>query len=650
MTLSLLSIIPAVYDVLFNFAQSDGFWANLGTAFGTSYDVVKATELRQQWKSRNFSQIPPIEVLSDEVLGTANGAYSSSTNKIYLSASFLNTASSAAIVNVILEEIGHYVDDQINPVDTVGDEGELFSHLVRGVNLTEAELTYIQAEDDRAVIDLEGHFIQIEQAAPITLIVNTTIDENDGSATIGSGLSLRDAVAIANKSPNTPFGAGFTTIINNGPSSNRVDVVFLGDGYTSTDLMAGSYDSHVNTYVDYMFSNSLNSDPFYRYRNYFNIHKIDVVSNESGADVPPDNIFRDTALDASYYFDGSTERLLYIDNNKANAVRDTALAGSGFTAEMQYVTVNDTKYGGGGGSYAVYAGGNAYSQGIALHEVAHSFSNLADEYGGTPGPYPGGEPTEVNVTKEATGDKWSRWLGYNQPTIGVIGAYEGGRYYDKGIYRPSNNSKMRSLNRPFDAVGREKIILDIYDLVDPLDSWLDNSVPLVNPEQIWVKAIDNNVINLEWFVDSSLISTAIGETFNLANFGYRPGNYVVSARAFDPTAFDLTNGWVRKNQSNLEQVVSWNVTISNDDTSVTLAVSPASVTEDGTTNLIYTFTRSGLTTNSLTVNYTLGGTATLNTDYTRTGTTNTVTFAANSATATVTIDPTTDTTDRKSVV
>ena len=45
---SLLPIIPAVDDILFNFAQSDGFWANLETAFGTSYDVVKATELQQQ--------------------------------------------------------------------------------------------------------------------------------------------------------------------------------------------------------------------------------------------------------------------------------------------------------------------------------------------------------------------------------------------------------------------------------------------------------------------------------------------------------------------------------------------------------------------------------------------------------------------------
>ncbi|NCT46278.1 MAG: calcium-binding protein, partial [Microcystis aeruginosa G11-09] len=83
-------------------------------------------------------------------------------------------------------------------------------------------------------------------------------------------------------------------------------------------------------------------------------------------------------------------------------------------------------------------------------------------------------------------------------------------------------------------------------------------------------------------------------------------------------------------------------TINNDDTSVTLAVSPSSVTEDGTTNLVYTFTRSGVTTNPLTVNYTIGGTATNGTDYTSIPTS--VTFVANSATATVIVDPTADTT------
>ena len=48
MTSTLLPSLAAVDDVLFNFAQSDGFWANLETAFGTSYDVVKTTELNEK--------------------------------------------------------------------------------------------------------------------------------------------------------------------------------------------------------------------------------------------------------------------------------------------------------------------------------------------------------------------------------------------------------------------------------------------------------------------------------------------------------------------------------------------------------------------------------------------------------------------------
>jgi hypothetical protein len=83
-------------------------------------------------------------------------------------------------------------------------------------------------------------------------------------------------------------------------------------------------------------------------------------------------------------------------------------------------------------------------------------------------------------------------------------------------------------------------------------------------------------------------------------------------------------------------------TITNDDTNVTLAVSPSTVTEDGTANLVYTFTRTGVTSNALAVNYTVGGTATSGTDYSNIDTS--VTFAANSSTATVTVDPTADTT------
>jgi len=91
--------------------------------------------------------------------------------------------------------------------------------------------------------------------------------------------------------------------------------------------------------------------------------------------------------------------------------------------------------------------------------------------------------------------------------------------------------------------------------------------------------------------------------------------------------------------------------ITNPDPSITVAVgSPPSVAEDGSTNLVYTFTRTGNTTNALTVKYAVAGTATFNTDYTQIGaasftaTTGTITFAAGSSTKTLTIDPTADTT------
>lgn len=93
-------------------------------------------------------------------------------------------------------------------------------------------------------------------------------------------------------------------------------------------------------------------------------------------------------------------------------------------------------------------------------------------------------------------------------------------------------------------------------------------------------------------------------------------------------------------------------TITNDDSlpGVSVAVSPTSVTEDGAANLVYTFTRTGSAANTLTVNFSVGGTADASTDYVQTGAasfippTGSVTFANGSPTATVTVNPNTDTT------
>jgi uncharacterized delta-60 repeat protein len=83
---------------------------------------------------------------------------------------------------------------------------------------------------------------------------------------------------------------------------------------------------------------------------------------------------------------------------------------------------------------------------------------------------------------------------------------------------------------------------------------------------------------------------------------------------------------------------------------VTVTAAPSAVAEDGATNLVYTFTRSVADSSALTVSFSVAGTATYSTDYTQTGaagfsaTSGTVVIGASQTSATVTVDPTADTT------
>ena len=344
---------------------------------------------------------------------------------------------------------------------------------------------------------------------------------------------------------------GLRPIAVTGDSANRVDIVLLGDGYTASQIET-TYTAHILDYLSYIFDDSALTQPFGRYENFFNIYAVDVVSNESGADNPVTGTVRDTALDASYRWDGVTDRLLYVSDVKASAAMFDALDGTNVGAEMRYVLVNDTTYGGGGGYFAVYAAGNSSAREVALHEVGHSFARLADEYGGIQETYSGSEPGEINVTTNPAGEKWAEWLGYDDPVLGLVGAYEGGRYYDFGIFRPTLDSKMRILEQPFDAIAREAFVLGFYALVDPLDSYDDNVGTRHDVQSLSVDVIDPAVIRVDWTVNGQTFVDA-GETFSFAAYGLGSGEYSVTARAYDPT------DWVRGDRSELEQTVTWTV-------------------------------------------------------------------------------------------
>jgi hypothetical protein len=49
------------------------------------------------------------------------------------------------------------------------------------------------------------------------------------------------------------------------------------------------------------------------------------------------------------------------------------------------------------------------------------------------------------------------------------GLYQGAAYCDSGMYRPTFNSKMRSLGVPFEQINTEQHVRRIYNLVSPVD-------------------------------------------------------------------------------------------------------------------------------------------------------------------------------------
>jgi Ca2+-binding RTX toxin-like protein len=157
------SSLSLVHNQLSAFSRADNFWQTFDTAFGAQYNLSAAETLRSQWQAGDFSQLPQIEILDSTILGHANGAYASSNNKIYLSNNFLATATSATLIKLLLEEIGHFVDAQINLTDSAGDEGAIFAELVQGYNLDSGTLQSLKNEDDSATITVDGQTLQVEQ-------------------------------------------------------------------------------------------------------------------------------------------------------------------------------------------------------------------------------------------------------------------------------------------------------------------------------------------------------------------------------------------------------------------------------------------------------------------------------------------------------
>lgn len=124
---------------------------------------------------------------------------------------------------------------------------------------------------------------------------------------------------------------------------------------------------------------------------------------------------------------------------------------------------------------------------------------------------------------------------------------------------------MRNLGRPFDAVGREAMIKAIYDEVNPLDAWLSETTILDQNGTAWVDVIDPQLIDVDWFINGNLLTTANGEMLSIGALGLATGDYTLTARAYDKLLDHSRTGsaldWWRLSPDALSQSVSWRLSV-----------------------------------------------------------------------------------------
>jgi hypothetical protein len=156
----LQSAISQLQDFL-----TDADFANkITTAFGETANLDAAKALIQELA--NATSLPTIQMATLDELAGNQGAFDALTNTAYISQELLlqHASNPENIASVLLEEIGHSIDSRINAVDAPGDEGAIFSQLVRGNNLSAEEIENFKLENDYLTVNIDGIDVVLEFA------------------------------------------------------------------------------------------------------------------------------------------------------------------------------------------------------------------------------------------------------------------------------------------------------------------------------------------------------------------------------------------------------------------------------------------------------------------------------------------------------
>jgi Ca2+-binding RTX toxin-like protein len=224
--------LQAIASDLAGFAAKDDFLSLIGSVFGGGGNQASLHAIHNQLRRQDLSQLAQVRVINAFQLGGARAAYASSTNTIVLSDRFVAEASVAELKAVLLEEIGHAIDARINSSDRPGDEGELFSLLVRGLTPSASERQRILAEDDWRTISVDGKPLRVEQSTPI--IYETTTIYGNTTFNLGYSVSGLNAAWLSRKGINTRIhffnGTSASVIANSVYGYYDTDNLVISDG------------------------------------------------------------------------------------------------------------------------------------------------------------------------------------------------------------------------------------------------------------------------------------------------------------------------------------------------------------------------------------------------------------------------------------
>lgn len=287
---------------------------------------------------------------------------------------------------------------------------------------------------------------------------------------------------------------GSTEIYSNGGTDERFNLVLVAEGYRASELDVFAADCE--HFIQGLFA----AAPFDEFKCAFNIFRVDVASDESGADDPSacggTGAIPKTYFDAHYCNSGNRRALEVNSFLVEDVVEDLVPA-----YHSAQVIVNSPIYGGTGGSVGVASNATTKDDGtpvdwreILIHEMGHSIFHLADEYEYDHGcdtnepsqnVWSDGEPLAANLTASPTAEgKWEDLVTTstlpttsnpdcttcdtqaNPVSASKVGTFEGAGYHHCGLYRPQYDCKMRKLSFPFCAVC-ERAIREAMAPYDP---------------------------------------------------------------------------------------------------------------------------------------------------------------------------------------